>query len=657
MGKTNQRLAGIIIWFLIIVLGGNIGLLSRFFSSGNAGSEPITEDSYMTTQRYNTTIEIESDNSYRIEEKISVFFDSERHGIYRYIPCKGVITQVTPEGEQQDIPYYADIQEVQCSEPFKQYSENFNQVFQIGSEDVTVSGEKEYSVLYHITPITSKGYTNVYYNVFPKGWRNEIPAGSTFTVVFPDEVDRDALRLYYGSYGQQNDGMDLVKLDWSGDTVTGTLTESLPVGSGMTFYMAVPDGYFQNVHTIWNFNFIYIVVSLAILIAVLILFFLFGRDKAIIPSVQFAPPHGLDSAAVGCIIDGSISNEDLISLFLFWADKGYLKIRETDSQALAFIKLRDLPDNTPRYARILFDKVFGTGGDSLNKEVKVSSLKYRMADTFATSKELLHMQYHKQLYTKSSRIMRWVSFFAALIPVLYFIALMYTVAAINGLVYLFLAFYAIGLFIFCMTVDYWYSRTRRRRILFGSAGAGLCIIPAMVMFVVYGIPMLNGSIINLFPAMLCYAVVSVTCMVLVGFMKKRTNQCIEWMGYLTGLRDFIETAELERMQVIAQESPQLFYHILPYAYVFGLSGILLDKMKDLTIPAPDWYESPSRTPYFDFYLMHHILYTSMPQLTTTIVTPKPEQSSYGSVGGSGGGGFSGGGFSGGGFGGGGGGSW
>ena len=50
-------------------------------------------------------------------------------------------------------------------------------------------------------------------------------------------------------------------------------------------------------------------------------------------------------------------------------------------------------------------------------------------------------------------------------------------------------------------------------------------------------------------------------------------------GYLAGLRDFIETAELERMKVIAEQSPHLFYHILPFAYVFGLTDLLLDKMR------------------------------------------------------------------------------
>ena len=46
----------------------------------------------------------------------------------------------------------------------------------------------------------------------------------------------------------------------------------------------------------------------------------------------------------------------------------------------------------------------------------------------------------------------------------------------------------------------------------------------------------------------------------------RDSQCIEWMGYLAGLRDFIETAELDRMKMLAKDQPQMFYHIMPDVY-------------------------------------------------------------------------------------------
>ncbi len=118
------------------------------------------------------------------------------------------------------------------------------------------------------------------------------------------------------------------------------------------------------------------------------------------------------------------------------------------------------------------------------------------------------------------------------------------------------------------------------------------------------------------------------------------------MGYLIGLRDFIETAELERMQMLADDNPNWFYHIMPYAYVFGLSDVWMKKFEQIAVPAPDWYvNTTGRMDAFDFYLFHRCMMHNLQTVSTTMSVPKP-QSSSGSGGSFGGGGFSGGGFSG-----------
>ena len=331
-------------------------------------------------------------------------------------------------------------------------------------------------------------------------------------------------------------------------------------------------------------------------------------------------------------------------------------MRETENKSLAFTKLKDLPEDAPGYAKKLFSKVFA-GAKETGEEVTVSSLKYRLAETFSEAKLSLRKEY-KNLYTASSRTARTVSTMLSVIPVTIFVFVLYHMTFSNILVIAFACSYIVGLLLFNNIVDSWYSRAKKGRVLLSSAATALCVTPFIILFIVYGIGMLRGTILNLLPVMLVVIVFSVLGMVLTGFMKKRSAQCVEWMGYLSGLRDFIETAELERMQVIAKDSPHLFYHILPFAYVFGLSDILLDKMSNLSLPAPGWYETRNGNPNFDFYMMHYMFHTNMRQVATTIATPKPPEPSSGSSTGSfGGGSFGGGGFSGGGFGGGGGGSW
>ena len=58
------------------------------------------------------------------------------------------------------------------------------------------------------------------------------------------------------------------------------------------------------------------------------------------------------------------------------------------------------------------------------------------------------------------------------------------------------------------------------------------------------------------------------------FMTQRTKSSIELMGKILGLKNFIEKAELNRINILVEENPNYFYNILPYAYVMGLTCLL-----------------------------------------------------------------------------------
>lgn len=643
----------LIIWILLFLTNGNFGLMGLLPSSEHT-QETVMEDMNMTTNSYHTEIQVQQNNSYLVSEVIQVDFFMPRHGIYRYVPQKGIITEMKEDGTTVDVPYYAQFNDdkIKASAPLELSSDNGNKVFRLGDEEETVYGSQQYTLQYEVAPITSKGYKNAYYNIYPTGWQNDIPEGSTFSITFPEKIKPDSLQIYYGRYGERMNGSDIVSLTWSGNTVSGILKETLSVGTGMAFYVPMEPGYFTDVHTVFSNNVLLIVVSGIAGIVLIVLFFIFGKDKAIIPSIQFHPPKGLDSAAVGYIVDGNVSDTDIVSLILYWASQGYIKILETGKSTLAFRKVKKLPNYVPAYESTLFDAIFGQHAP-IGKEVPLSSLRYKTAEAFLKTRQQIAEEYSNKIYTKGSKIARTVSIILSCIPLFMFTVCLIKYTTINILVLILPILYVTAMLLFNRTVDYWYSKAKNLRLFSGSISVAIGVTALAAFLIVYGGGMLKGKILNFLPGLLAATIVSLIGIPLTGFMRKRTDACIEWMGYLAGLRDFIETAELERMEVIAQESPHLFYHILPFAYVFGLTDILLDKMKDLTLPAPEWYETQSGSmPCFDFYLMRRIVHTDMRQAVNTISTPKPAESS-----GSSSGGFSGGGFSGGGFGGGGGGSW
>ena len=104
--------------------------------------------------------------------------------------------------------------------------------------------------------------------------------------------------------------------------------------------------------------------------------------------------------------------------------------------------------------------------------------------------------------------------------------------------------------------------------------------------------------------------------------------------------------------MMLEQDPELYYHILPYAQVLGVSDIWEEKFKDIKMDPPAWATMPGGT-VFDFIVLNSVMRSATRSMTTAFVSrPAPSGRSGGGHFG-GGGGFRGGG----GFGGGGGRSW
>lgn len=659
-----------IIWLIVILLTMNSGFLESFFDGGNE----VSYDHQMATTGYHTDITVGEDNSYLIDETIRVDFQTSRHGIYRYIPMKDSSIYEDEEGNIHKVPYYANVKVQGASTEVDVSEEKGNTVIRMGSEYDTLYGPATFRLKYLVTPnVQDENYSNAYYNIFPQLWQNDIPAGSTFTITFPKDFDHERLHFYTGPYGEITDGEPLLELSWDGNVLNGTLRRYLPFGEGMTFFAGMEQGYFTQVHTMGYVGTLLMVLALVVLGVVVLLFFLFGKDVPIYPSIQYQPPEDLDSAAVGYIIDGGVEDKDVLSLIIYWADKGYLRIREETKKNMILEKLQDLPEGVVSYERTMFSKLFGR-----KDEVSVDSLKYKFADTIQAVKEQIKQLYNGQrkggIYTSSSKAARVISTILCVIPFGAFVlavSILSPTSVPRGILH---AISVIGLLVgvcvFEFAVDNWYSRTKGDRTAMVTAGLGVSFASVAVFGGSYVIRALEGEV---FSFLLPFAVVAAATLImalLTGFMKKRTHQCAEWMGRLIGLRDFIETAELERLKAMAEENPQWFYHVLPYTYVFGLSDIFAKKLEGLAIPGPDWYMPMDQgNTFWDYYLFHHMFMRNMnyaARTMTQIEPPKVTDSgnhsgggggSFGGGGFGGGGSFGGGGFSGGGFGGGGGGSW
>lgn len=75
-----------------------------------------------------------------------------------------------------------------------------------------------------------------------------------------------------------------------------------------------------------------------------------------------------------------------------------------------------------------------------------------------------------------------------------------------------------------------------------------------------------------------------------------------------GFRDFIETAEIDRINELVDENPSYFYDVLPYAYVFKLSNKWIKKFETIRIPEHLGY-APHGISTFDYIRMNTLMHS------------------------------------------------
>lgn len=594
---------------------------------------------------YDIIINIGEDNVYHVTETITADFHVPSRGIYRYIPLRQEMEWKTEDNTKRVI-YNTKIDSVSVQDfPFDTYIDNGNMVIKVGDPNKFNTGKVVYDISYDHALGDDKIDEGdfVYYNLIGTYWDCSI-SGISFTVTMPKDFDGDSLRFFSGAFGSA--GNAPVEYSTSDNMITGELAKTLRPGEGLTMQLDLPEGYFDAPPE-FPWQAVFIAASLALVLAALILFLLFGRDRALPRPVEFYPPDGVTPAEAAYIISGSVDNKDVVSLVIYWASKGFISIEQTGKNDFKLVKLKDLTDNTHEYEKTLFFAIFNG-----RQSVLISKLReniYNEVESVKLQIPPLYSGKGKRLYTLLSLYMGILSLFSVWLLVMasLFIALYRLFySAQTALIYSFVGAFIIMLPIrsLSQSLSKWHGKGRGKRtaLLTGSLIGSVVLLSAYAAFM-YSQGLFLGSIF-ISGAVLFLGIISV-------YMRKRTKRGSDLLGRILGFKNFLEVAEKERLELLSQDNPSYFYDILPYAYVFGVSEKWAKKFEELAVRPPSWYTgySGAFTPLLFNLLIFNSLATMHSAMTARPVTAR---SGFG-----GGGGFGGMGFSGGGFGGGGGGRW
>ena len=606
--------------------------------------EVAASDNTMYTEEYNVKVEVAENNSYKYQEDLNIYYVTPHHGIYRYIPVQGqVISDIR-------VPGYN----------YETYTQNGYEVIKIGSGSYTLTGMNPYQITYKIS-MFEDGNTEkdmLLLNLVPTDWETDI--GSSYCeITLPKEADLSKAAVYSGSYGAEGNE-DNVVMETGKDGKTIKLSaKNIPAHHGITLSLELPQGYWVGAPEFGKLGLGSMLLFLLGPAGAVIAWYLFGRDKHLVKTLEFYPPEGITPGEAGYLIDVSADKEDVISSIVYLADKGYMEIEEEDRSSFKFTAREYPGSEEPAYIHSIFKGIFHG-----NKPVRYSD---SLGTTFGTKYNLAKEQLagmfsgYNAIIKPESKMARAICIIAALVPAVAFCSW----ANENGSETSFgMAWSGLHIIIsellLCSAYDKIRTSSKVRTIL-KSIGAiwfftmGVGILPLAT----DGFSMLDKSRAIAMAAFLLVG--TLICMFFAVIAISRTDEYTDLLGKVLGFRDFIKTAEVDKLNELVEDDPEYFYHIMPYAYVFGLSNRWIKKFENIPIITPNWYRGVRTKDRFDYYMMGRMMSDCNASVGNNIVLPSAPSSggSWGGSGGgwSGGGGFSGGGFSGGGSGGGGGGGW
>ena len=414
----------------------------------------------------------------------------------------------------------------------------------------------------------------------------------------PDGLKADELRCWLGPESRNADDYRYFDYELSADNHTITLEYlQLPAFDGVTFDLPFENGVLSVKPDLTPY---WIIIAACVILAGLfaVKFLLFNKDGLTpIPSfsVPVNPPEGngapdvaydsptseMDPLMMGKLIDNKVDGSDITSMLYYWANKGYIKINMENKDDIILIRVyNQLPAGSPDYQVTMYNGLFKSG-----ELVHVNSL----TNKFFTTADAVTKQVNKRssnLYdVKSMAVAIAFGLIGALLMAL--TPVLTAVFAINKHMFLFLPLVMVvpAVVVFALTHTVRSRRLKYKKpkmiLLYAGVGALSLAISAIYLLLV------PSHVIELLPNFLL-GVVGFAIVMLSVTIISRSEDYNHKLNRIVGFKDFIETVEKEKLEVMLESNPEFYYNVLPYAIVLGVSDKWEKKFEGLTMQPPRW---------------------------------------------------------------------
>ena len=619
-------------------------------------------------KNYDVQITVGNNAVHHIVETLDVYFEGPHHGIVREIPV---------DYRDYNNKTYARISGLKCSDDYEAQTDNGYYVMKIGSASRTLRGDVRYVIEYDydLGADFNEGYDEFYMNIIGVNWECRIDHAD-FNVSIPfvqneafKDVDAFFDYVYENAYftsGKYGSTTSSAKAYLSKDGDRGVLVEGfadkLGAYEGVTLRIDLPDGWYQGARQPWDYRPVMRIAGLAVSIVLAVLavlmWMMHGRDETPIIVARFEAPKDFSPLLVGYVADSNVDDKDIISMLFYWADEGLLSIQEKSANKYEFTKLKDIEQyavesgkDIPQLEVKLFNGFFKkceVGGVIKFKDLEKNNFYQTIVNTKFRTKR--YFTKSRSLTDKKSKNLSMGFSLLSFVPMLMYTLSIGLYEGADIPVFFHLAAGFAMFFINLIAIDSLFSKWYMRKS--NTFAVIIRVIPTVIgAALLYLFEVMLNDTCNV-PFMLIYIVCSVATGLFGVLMLRRSAYGNSVLEQILGYREFIDKVEIDKLKMMIQSDPDLYYRVLSYAVVLGLENKWAKKFDGMIINPPTWYTGYSA---FDYYYL-----TRMASRMTTAIplASVPRSSISGSPGSRiGGSSFHSSGFSGGGFGGGGGHAW
>jgi len=449
-------------------------------------------------------------------------------------------------------------------------------------------------------------------------------------------------------------------------------TDTLHPFEGVNIRIELPEGYFTGERVPYDWSNVYYIATGALFLMIVSLWLAFGKDEKIYPSAEFYPPEGMTPAEIGYAVDGTVDSKDVLSLLIYWADKGYIKIEERTKRDFYLIQLKQLPEEAEYYEHVMFGELFRdravmrisdllgvfTGRNKIKdfeealdnqaahnellSYVRVKDLENVFYTTINSVKSMIKDKYKdksgSRIFTRKSIFAKVITFILFALPIFFGVILIKgRSVADTGLLSAGAMFLTISVIIVFVVLDAivrsWHSTKKAARAL-----KVILIVFVLLCLYIGSMAAITSSPDDIFAGFL-----SVSASFFMGilglFMHKRTPEMNKLQEKILGLKMFLNNAEKDRINTLVNNNPEYFYNILPYAYVLGVTDKWAKQFEHISLQPPSWYSGYVPIAHFSASAFESSLTRGFGTMSSTMSSsPSSSGGGGGSSGGGGGGG-------------------